>query len=232
MKNIWKIVLVAFFFLFIWLSDTKAQDERQLSSFSAVTAMGNIEVILQQGDDETATVSAQNMSEDDVSVFVKKGVLKIQLLNSIFYKDEEVKVYVTFKEISYLKASAGAQVKSNAPIEVNELTVKAASGARVNLNVRLNSLDATAIEGGILTIMGSTEKQSASAATGAEYNGASLDCKSTIVKANTGGVAEVNAFQSLDASAHTGGKIIYAGNPGERSTKTRMSGSIRKNSDS
>ena len=232
MKTIWKVGLIALFFLFIWLGEAHAQDERLLDAFDAINIMGNVEVVLQQGDEESASISAQGMSEDDVSVFVKKGTLKIQLLNSIFYKDEEVKVYVTFKNLRHLKATAGAQVKTSDAIEGDQLTVKAGSGARVELMVKLNSFDATAVEGGILTVMGATDSQSASAATGGEYDGTALDCKSTYVKANTGGVAEVNAFERLEASANTGGRIIYAGNPAQKTTKTLMSGTIRKVKDS
>lgn len=207
-----------------------AQDKetRKLNSFDAISVTGDIEVVLEKGSQEKAEIFAEGIPADKITIRVVRGELVIKLLNSIFYKGEHVKVTVTYDELRDISAIAGATIRADQTIKGDRLNIKVGSGANIALDIKANRLDAHAGEGGVLELTGSADTQDVTANTGGSYEGFKLDCKTTYVRSGTGGVAEVVATEELDASANTGGEIIYKGEPEKLQTKTVISGTIRK----
>jgi len=206
----------------------RGQRTFSLDPFDEINVAGNVEVMLAESDEEAATLTVENIPEEKVSIKVKNGVLKIKVLQSMFYKNEKVEVYVTYRDLRAIRGDAGARIENRSVLEGDELLARAGSGSEINLRVKLNSLEAGASEGGVLRIGGQTERQEASAATGGRYEAFELECRRTYAKANTGGDAEVVALEYLEASANTGGTIYYKGNPEEVNMKTALSGDVKK----
>ena len=229
MKTIAQILLVFLFFLLIGLTKSlQAQTEHTLQPFDAISVTGNIDVVLSQGDTESLKIYAENIPEDRITVKVSSGELRLKLLNSVFYKNDNVKIEVTYKTLRKIRGVAGANIESTSIIETDKLVVKSGSGALVELEIKTNALAASASEGGVLKLTGETDTQNTTATTGGHVDGLELECNRTYVKANTGGHAEVVANEFIEASANTGGKIDYSGDPSESNTKTLMSGCVRK----
>jgi len=226
MKIINQIVVALF--LLTSIANTYAQNERTVNPFDEIAVTGNIDVILQQGDTEKLEIDAEGIPEDKVVVRVSNGTLRLKLLNSIFYKNDKVTIKVTYKTLRSVKGIAGANIESSHPIEADKLVARAGSVALLELEVKTNALDITANEGGVLRVEGETDTQNASATTGGHIKALDLDSNRTYVKANTGGHAEVVAHQFIEATANTGGRVEYKGNPAESNTKTLMSGGVRK----
>ena len=227
MRTFSKIILVAVFFLLVWLSNLYGQTTKNLDPFDAISITGNVKVLLKQGDTESAEISAIGIPEDKLTVTVNRGVLKLKLLNSIFYKNDEVRVVVTYKTLRRVKAQAGAEVRSNNVIETDKLEVIGNSGAHLKLELNVNALDATASEGAIVKLKGKAGQQHASSSTGAQYEGESLLSEKAYVKAGTGGQVYINVTGLLEASANTGGTIEYDGNPNDKQIKTLLGGTVR-----
>ncbi len=205
-----------------------AQREYTLNPFEVLSVTGNIQVALEQGDVDRVVLETHGIPEDEITVKVDQGVLKLRVINSIWYKDETIIARVTYRKLRSINAMAGAEVYSNEVISTERLEVKAGSGANVDLAVEVTSLDAKATEGGELYLKGITDTQRASVATGGQYEGYDLKTKTTYVKASTGGVAEVNVTDYLEATANTGGSIQYGGNPAEKDTKIVLAGRIEE----
>lgn len=228
MRQLLKIGFFSALFLTIG-AGLMAQDIYKLKSFDGISVLGNIEVILEKGETPKAEITANGISEEDVSVFVKEGVLKLQMLKTIFKEDEEVTVKVVYAEpLDYIKVGAGSRLTATEPIEVDKLEMKAVSGAQLELEVYARKIKVYVAEGGQIDLQGTVEEQYATAVTGGEYDGLDLDCQFTEARANTGGELTVIAKRSLDARANTGGIIEYAGQPEERSTNSLFTGKIRK----
>lgn len=219
--------LIALFFLFFAVA-VSAQTERSLSAFDEINVTGNIEVILEKGDAEKIFIQAEGIPEDELKVKVDSEVLKLSLINSVFYKNEKVTVRVVFQQIRAIRGNAGANIRSNVPIEGDQLLLRANSGAQLKLTVKAKKLDGAANEGAILTLAGEVEAQKVSATTGGQYEALDLECQRTYARANTGGVASVVARESIDASANTGGSITYKGDPEQHYSKTILGGDVRK----
>lgn len=205
-----------------------AQSDYKLDAFDEISITGNIEVILQKGDEEKAVVETVGIPEDELNIGVRGQVLRLSLLNSIFYKNDKVKVKIYYKTLRALRIHAGAKVEATEPITGDALEIHTNSGADVLLEVKANKLEASASEGAILHLRGEVESQKASASTGGQYRALELACKNTYVRASTGGVAKVAVIESLDANASLGGSIEYKGDPDERNRRSVLGGDVRK----
>jgi hypothetical protein len=216
--------------LFIGLGTSLfAQDIYKLKSFDGISVLGNIEVILEKGDNPRAEVTANGISEDDVSVFVKEGVLKLQLLKTLFNENEDVTIKVIYSDpLDFIKVGAGSTLTATEPLEGDKFELKAVSGAQLELEVYARRIKVYVAEGGKIKLEGKVEEQFATAITGGEYDGLDLECYHTEARANTGGELSVVALKSFDAKANTGGFIEYAGQPEDRSTNSLFTGKIRK----
>ena len=227
MKTFSRILLVALFFLFIWLTRTFGQTKKSFDYFDGISVTGNITVILEKGEQPEATIYADGIPEDKVKVKNDQGVLKFKLLNSVFYKDDEVKIYVSYNELRFVKGQAGPIIKNRGTLSADKLKVVVNSGAMVDLEVESNALNGSASEGGILELDGKTGSQTASAVTGGQYEAGDMESSRTFVKAGTGGQATVFAVESLEASANTGGVIEYEGRPKEKTVRKLLGGTVR-----
>lgn len=227
MKN--NILIILTTLLVTWsLGLSFAQSDYKLQPFDAISVTGNIEVILQKGDAEKAVVEVFGIPEDELNIRVSGEELKLSILNSLFYKNEKIKVTVYYKNLRSIRGHAGAKISSTEVIETDKLIARATSGADVRLEIQVNALEGTANEGGILQLKGKTESQEAVANTGGQYRAFDLESQRTYARASTGGEVEVVALQSLDANANLGGEVEYKGNPDERNRRTVLGGGVRK----
>lgn len=199
----------------------------ELGAFDGVYVTGNIEVLLEKGDENKVELYVDGMPYDKISVKIQREVLRLRVLESWLYRDEVIKAYVTYKSLDDIRANAGATIESEELIENDQMRLKATSGARIELSLRLESLEANASEGGVLELEGETEKQDIQVGTGGRYEGLSMDAKRTYVRTNTGGQAEVVALEILEAAANTGGAIRYKGDPETKNIKTVIAGEVR-----
>lgn len=228
MKTASKIILIIVFLFLIWLANVHGQTVTQLDSFDEISVTGNLEVILTKGDNEQAVLETTGIPADKITVRVDRGTLKLRLLNSVFYKDDEAIVYVTYKNLNVIRGQAGAVIYSREIIESTNLELIANSGAELKFNIQVESLEASASEGATLKLRGNTNRQRASANTGGQYEADRLIANVVYAKAGTGGHVELTANKSLQASVNTGGVIRYAGNPEETSIKKLLGGEVSK----
>lgn len=226
MKNVIQVLLVLLFLVLVLIGKANAQKTITPEDFDQIYVTGNIEVLLEYGAENKVDLYVDGMPYDKVSVKVQRGVLRLRTLESWLYRDEVIRVYITFKELRGIQANAGAIVSCDDRIETDQFEARASSGAQVRLSVYANSIEGGASEGGILTLEGRTDKQDMQISTGAQYDGLEMDAKNTYIRANTGGQAEVVALELIEASANTGGSIYYKGDPQTKYIKTVIAGEV------
>ena len=207
---------------------SQAQDFRKLEDFNEIAIAGKVEVTLMPADENSATIYTEGISSDDVTMYVKGNTLKVQLYESWLKDDEEARIEIKYKAINELRVSAGAIATHEGTLKSDDLTLKVSSGAQLEITVDAELLTAAVIEGAELTISGQAGAQEVTAGTGGQYYGMSLECNTTEVNANTGGEADVTAYEKLDANANTGGIINYKGSPEMKSTRSFIAGDINK----
>ncbi len=211
-------------FLFITLLsiyNVDAQDInsqiRNVGSFNEIYAGKGINVTLIEGDKEKVRVEIENADVTDVITEIDGRKLNIKLKTKI-YKDMSVMVYVTYKSLKAISAGTGAFISSDDILYAENLDLKAGTGSTIILDLDVKNLSAS-LSSSKIEVVGNVDFQEVSCSTGGRYVADKLNSKEAIVKANTGGVAWINASDRLEAKTNTGGKIHYKGNPKKISVK-------------
>ncbi len=221
-----KTTLLSCIFLVLGWTSTAFAFGQSLKPFDEIILSGNVSALLVEGAAENIEIKND---EDRLEVYVEGKVLKIKARDLMkYHKTPTIKVIITYKKIRSLKARAGASAYTNNPLKGDKLELKFSTGAFGEIELYQNALEVSVTEGGALKLEGEAAWQEAKVSTGGTISAYKLDCKNTIIKANTGGSAKVMAYESIEASANTGGSIAYKGNPQKVRTKDGFSGSIKE----
>ena len=222
MKN---ITLLSFIILIATITNTGFAFSENLEPFDEIILFGNVSALLVEGEQEAIEI---RNDEDQLEVEVIGHSLKVKTKNLIRYnKTPTVKIIITYKKVRTLKVRAGASAFSENPIKGDKLRLRFSSGASGEIIIDQNFLEVSVSEGGNLKLKGKTDWQEVKVSTGGTLSAYKLDCNKTVVKANTGGDVKLVAYESIDASANTGGSITYKGDPKKVREKDGFSGSVR-----
>ncbi len=108
-------------------SGTPVDRNFNVSDFHGIEVSGGFDVILIQGNSESATVTAQENLFDYITIKVEDGTLKIYTRNNIM-ATQQLKARITFKSISDLNVSGGGDVSGETPVNVEGLSVNITGG--------------------------------------------------------------------------------------------------------
>lgn len=197
-------------------------EKRNTGSFEGVNVGGGFEVEISQGNNREVTVEADDNLIKYVLTDVENGKLRIRL-DDIHARHAHLKVYVTSPVINFIKASAGAEVKSKDVIRSeNSIQFNASSGSQVNAAVDAPTVEADASSGSEVNLSGRTRKVSLEASSGSEINADELLSETADARASSGASTSIHASVKLDAKASSGGHVSYKG--GASVSKTESSG--------
>ncbi|MBB6002216.1 head GIN domain-containing protein [Arcicella rosea] len=213
-----------------------------LQSFNKIDMQGIMQVELVKGKVNKITTEALNGANlEDLTVAVSGDELsvKTKIFKQLTDKDNNkrkantqklFKVRVEYiSDLSSIKVGRGAELEAQQTLSGNRLLIDATSGATVKLNMNVNNLELSSVQGAIVNLAGKAQFQQTRVNTGGELYAYNLVSEDIEIKANTGGVAQVSASKTLDASAWTGGTINYKGNPTQRNVKSNLGGEVRSN---
>ena len=198
-----------------------------LEPFKEIKVTGKINLLLQRDDIQGIEISG---NDDKVIVEVVDGVLKIkrkELWNHKEYR-KAIDVKVIYQGLQAIHADAGAEVSCTDFLAGSTWLLDFGSGATAHFEMRVKQLVVKVSEGANLKLEGKTFDLEAHAATGGILEAATMEAENLVVKANTGGQAEVSASQTIDATANTGGQIDYAGNPAKVRISDELGGKVRE----
>lgn len=202
-------------------------EERALSHFTKVKAYGPVNITLHKSDTEKAKITADGMDTEDVELEVSGNTLRVKLKGDLF-EDKTVNVDLYYKELVELFVAAGADIKTEKPLAEKNLTLHANSGAIMVLEFGSGSIDVNASEGAIVELLGDVAFMEARVSTGGILRAFNLAADNVFVRANTGGVAKVEATEDLEIKANLGGVVHYRGNPKNFSSEINLGGVIKK----
>lgn len=227
MKRIISILVV----LIVIAISAVAQDKetRSLSSFDEVSAAEAINVYLKQGSKEEAVVEIKrgNAELEDVLTDVTGDRLRIHMAQGR-WRDLQVDVYVTYKELNAISASSAADVIGESVIKADELELDASSAGDIEVEVDVNSLEVDISSSGSVDVEGRTSYLEVDVSSAGSFRGLGLDAEDADLEASSAGSIKAKASRKIDASASSGGSIRYSGNPDKEYIRSNSGGSVRK----
>lgn len=201
------------------------EDRTTKENFTKINIGTGLDLSITQGTKNRILVEADENLQEIIIVEVSDGILNIYSEKNI-RKAKSRKIYVTIKDLESLTATSGADVYVKETLTVNNLKIKATSGANIIIAIDANSVETSATSGSEIEISGTSNKHATSATSGAAIDGYELESKSVIAKVTSGADINVFASESIDAIATSGGDIDFKGNPKKITKKSSSGGSV------
>jgi len=222
-------ILITVFFIFLFSTSGFSQntEKRTLNNFTKIDVWGNIKIELQKGDTNTVIIDAKEVPLEEIVTEINNGVLKIKMRSNLF-KETEINLKLTCKEISEVKANASAELKFLDQLVGETIKIESIGGARVVLNVDLKNCDLTAYQGGQIDIKGKSDFSKIFANSGGMLSGTNLITREANIKLNTGGKAEITVTKKLVARVNTKSSLSYFGKPEIEEIKASLGASVSK----
>lgn len=115
--------------------------ERNAGSFSGVRVSTGIDVYLQQGDNMSLAVEADENLHEYIITEVTDGVLNVYTDANI--REAEMKrVYVTMKEVNSISTSSAGDVIGETPVKTDNLKLSASSAGDIKIEVYVKNINA------------------------------------------------------------------------------------------
>ncbi|QKZ12360.1 head GIN domain-containing protein [Spirosoma sp. KUDC1026] len=203
---------------------------RPVSDFTGLSVSSGIDLYLTQGSSEKLTFDVKGVDEEDVKSEIKNGVLKLYIERNgmnwgfNFGRSKYVKAYVTFKQLSNLAASGGADVFGEGNLSFNNLNMSVSGGSDLTMNLKANDLNVSVSGGADAVLEGSAKTLNASSSGGADLDARRLTASVCTANASGGADVYVKATQELTMKASGGSDIYYYG-PAKVVTKSKSGGS-------
>ncbi len=224
-----KTYLFLFSFLIAASLSITAQETISFTDFDELVIKGNLEVILTPGT-ETGVIIERG---EDKSVRIEQQGKKLTVRHADLYRYKSyrefpVKVEIIYNELDMISAMAGTKLSAIESLTGIRVDLKLRSGAQAKLDLQAEKSDVNVGEGAVATLTGRVSQFTGIASTGGQLEAQDLISERCKIRANTGGMASIQAKEYLDAAAHTGGTICYRGAPSEVVCNDNLGGSIIK----
>ena len=201
-------------------------EERSLNDdFNAIKVSQGITLFLTQDNEESLTVEADENIMEILITEVTDDVLKIYFKENV-YRAKARNVYLSTNNIESIKASSGAEVRSENTLNTSSLSLKSSSGSSMRLLVNANEVQCSSSSGADIRIKGETSTLSTNASSGSHIDADELISANTTARASSGANINVYASDNLNASASSGGNIDYKGSPKTIDKDTSSGGSV------
>ena len=201
-----------------------AQTERKIGDFQKLSVYDGINVELIKSDTNRVEINGKNTAY--IVVKNKNGDLKIRLSVERRFSGNRTKVSVFYKSLYSIISHEGANVFSKDTINQADLNLKANSGSRQNMIVKLNTLQATATAGAKINIKGLAKYQELSATTGAEIMASKVENEEANVVSTTGALIDVSTTKDLKVNSKIGGIINVHTKTDKITEKISVGGSV------
>lgn len=202
---------------------------KTLSSFNEIESNGIVDIILKQGEKESAEIETDKNIIPYVEVFVKDNSLHVQTKEDVEIKEHtKLNVYVSFKNIDKIELNGVGNLKSENQLNLSKLNLVNSGVGNVNLNMDCNELILDLHGVGNATLTGKVDNAVIN------HNGVgnlkAFDLVADVLNIQSNGVgnAEVNSEKEIYISLNGMGNVSYKGNGIVKELSKNGFGNIKK----
>lgn len=216
--------------LFGSFSFAQQKETRSLASFSEISVSEAIEVELIRGNKEEAVVEVDGTDLEDIVTEVRGDRLEIEMRDRerYTYRNVDVKVYLTYREIEEIDVSSAADVYSKDILSTDELDIEVSSAGDVDLEIDVEVLDVKVSSAGDVELSGKAKRQFVKVSSSGDYDAYDLVSEDADVDASSSGDAMIYVSGTLEADASSAGKVYYKGDPERVYADSSSGGKVRK----
>jgi hypothetical protein len=203
----------------VYLLGEIVNDQRNVPHFDAINVSSGIDVILNQGSNQKVIVKADKNVQDEIKTEVENNELKIYCTKN-FWRVSNITVEITIRDLKHLKVNAGADVKSNSKLIVNDLTMEISGGSDININIEAQTLTLYASSGSDVNLEGNSASISIKSSSGSDINASYLKANEAVITTSSGSDVHVNAKSSIVVNASGGSDVYVTGKPQKQDIST------------
>lgn len=197
------------------------------SAFEKIEVSSGIEVIVEQTDNKSISVEADDNLQKIISTTVENGVLIIKTKKG-YNATQTPKVIVKTPIISSLSCSSGSKINSLNTLITTYLKVESDSGSEININVEADKIALTAESGSSINAQGKALNLETNSSSGSQINAEQLMANEVVSESSSGSTTTVSPILILTSNASSGSSINYRGTPKTIEDKTSSGGSVNK----
>lgn len=201
------------------------QERPTSKDFKAISVSGGIEVIIEQGNDKSVKVEADDNLQQHIKTEITGDGLSITTDVNIRNAASK-KVYVRLPEIESIECSGGAQVTSRQSLKAGTINLSSGSGSSMEVAIDAEHAKCESSSGSSLKINGRAGRLDTESSSGSTLNANKLMANKVTAESSSGSTTIVNPTESLKADASSGSAIYYIKTPGELNKKTSSGGSV------
>jgi hypothetical protein len=203
------------------------KQERAISPFKSVSVSGSFEVVLIQGDQEALVIEADENLMEFITAEVNGNELVIGTEKNL-RNYEELKVYITFKEIGSLDLSGAVDLYGEQRLKFNDLSIDASGATEITLELEAVSMTLILSGASEITFSGYCQELNVESSGASEMNAENLETDTTSLEISGAGELSVFVNDRLDVEVSGAASVRYKGNPESVNQVSSGAGSIRK----
>lgn len=215
------------------LNDPNAKERTLNASFNKISVSSGVELYLTQGNENAVAVSVSDEKYNDRFITkVEDGTLKIYYDNKgegwKNSRNRKLKAYVSYKTLESIRCAAGSNTKLTNTLNTGKLELSFSSGCMFNGEIKATDVKADISSGANAIVKGSANKIDIDASSGADFKGNELTTAVCTASASSGASIKIDVKQELNASANSGGAVVYTGAASVSKGNINSGGSVRK----
>jgi hypothetical protein len=201
-------------------------EERDVKDFNKVTLTGVGNLIIEQGDEESLTIEAEDNILPKIITQVRNGELSIGFVGGITpLPTEDIKFHLKAKDLDRI-ALTGTGVISCSEFNTDDLEFDLSGAGEVNFKIAVDTIKTLVSGFGTIILTGDAGKQEVKITGAGSYLAKDLISRECDVTISGAGSATVNVSEKLNVVISGAGSVNYIGNP-EISQKMTGPGSIK-----
>ena len=193
--------------------------------FKKIEASNGIKVIVEQSDNKSITVEADDNLQQHIVTKIENGVLKIES-DENYNATETPLVKVKMPVTNGLSTSSGSEITSSGTLISENMDVKSSSGSQININVEADAIKIESTSGSSIEVGGKALKVETSSSSGSTIDAKNLMANEVFSQTSSGSSTDVYPIVKLDAKASSGSNISYHKIPKTVSKEESSGGSV------
>ncbi len=153
------------------------KDSRSLESFDKITLAGSVDIKIEQGGTESATVETDENLVGYVITVVENGTLSIHTKDNVYLKPtKDIVVYVNCKTLKAISSGGSGDVKTVTKLSGDVLSISQGGSGDYKLDLAVDKLKISKAGSGDFTITGSVGEMKISSAGSGDVIAKDLNC--------------------------------------------------------
>lgn len=188
-------------------------EDRSVSGFSKVLIKGSGNLYIEQGDEESITIEAEDNILPLIKTEVSGNTLTISLKSGTKITTKSMEFHLRVKNLDSISASGSANINCSG-LSTENLYIKTSGSGDVDIsNLIATNIDIDALGSGNYTLAGKTDNLKISSSGSSDFSAEDLDSKECTIKNTGSGNLLINVSDYLNGINSGSGNVSYVGNP-------------------